>query len=571
MATQFQVIDWIILVVYFGAMAAMGPYFARKNKTTENYFLGGRSFPGWLIGLSMFATSISSITFVAYPADAYKTAYLRFLLCLMLPVGVFLASIIFLPYFRRARITSAFEYLEGRFGPKTRMYAALVFIAGQVMRLSLILYLVSLLVQEMTGLNAYWSILIGGIVTSIYTVMGGIEAVIWTDFFQSFLLWGGGLLCLLMIIFTLDGGLATIIREGVLDNKFVFGDPDPVTKQITPAPWGFSLWDKTVIMLLLVGLNNWLTEYSSNQNVIQKYVSTKNPKEALKAIWICVLCSVPTWGFFMFLGTALYVFFKLNPDPKAAAMLTGEGGAKADSILPYFVVEYLPQGLTGLVIAGVLAAAMSSLSSSINAISAVGIVDVYKRHMVKNRDERHYLRAARGVSIVASILMLGGATLLMMAQSLTLQDTATKLTALFAGGLLGLYCLGFLTKRGDGRAVAVGIVCTLIFTAYMTAVQSGWITVEGYTAFARNLVDWGWMTEERFQAYGIPEFAGRLANPMDMYYAGIFGNIIMFVVAYVVAALFQRKQTRDLTNLTVWTRDNLDEDGLPLGQEQSGV
>ncbi|HQH69315.1 MAG TPA: sodium/solute symporter, partial [Candidatus Hydrogenedentes bacterium] len=458
-------IDMLVLVIYFVAMAAMGPYFARKNKTTENYFLGGRSFPGWLIGLSMFATSISSITFVAYPADAYKTAYLRFLPCLMLPLGIFLASKIFLPFYRRAHITSAFEYLEVRFGSGTRAYAATAFVIGQVTRLGMILYLVSMLVQEMTGLNAYYSILLGGVITSFYTITGGIEAVIWTDFFQSFLLWFGGFAILVIIIMNVDGGLSTIISVAAADGKFMLGDLDTATGELVRAPRGFSLVDKTVLMMLLVGLTNWLTEYSSNQNVIQKYVATKDPKNATQAIWICCLCSVPTWAFFMFLGTALYVYFKLNPDPSALAML--DGTARADSIVPYFVIQKMPVGLSGLVIAGVLAAAMSSLSSSINAISAVTIVDIYKRHVAKDKSEQHYMRAARVVSLVASVLMLGFAIVLLSATDKTLQDTATKLAAILGGGLLGLYFLGFLTRRGDGRAVGVAIVCTLAFSLWL--------------------------------------------------------------------------------------------------------
>ncbi len=511
-------IDVLVLVLYFSAMAAMGPYFARKNKTTENYFLGGRSFPGWLIGLSMFATSISSITFVAYPADAYKTAYLRFLPCLMLPVGIFLASKIFLPFYRRAHITSAFEYLEVRFGSGTRAYAASAFIIGQVARLGMILYLVSMLVQEMTGLNAYYSILLGGVITSFYTITGGIEAVIWTDFFQSFLLWFGGFAILALIIINVDGGLSTIISVAAADSKFMLGDLNIATGELVRAPKGFSLVEKTVLMMLLVGLTNWLTEYSSNQNVIQKYVATKDPKNATQAIWICCLCSVPTWAFFMFLGTALYVYFKLNPDPAAAAML--DGTARADSIVPYFVVQKMPIGLSGLVIAGVLAAAMSSLSSSINAISAVTVVDIYKRHLAKDKSERHYMRAARVVSLIASILMLGFAIVLLSATDKTLQDTATKVAAILGGGLLGLYFLGFLTRRGDGRAIGLAIVCTLAFSLWLALVEMKVINV---------------------------------VVPFETYYGSLVGNLIMFIVAYTLGSMLFPTR-RDLTNLTVWTQ-----------------
>ena len=533
---RISTLDIVILVIYFIGMAAIGPICSRRSKTTEGYFVGNRSFPGWLIGLSMFATSISSVTFVAYPADAYKTAYLRLLPCLMLPVGIYIASKIFLPFFRRANVTSAFEYLEGRFGAGVRAYAAAAFIAGQFLRLSLVLFLVSLLVHEMTGLDPYVCILLGGVVTSFYTITGGIEAVIWTDFIQSFLLWGGGFLCLFLIMSRIDGGLGTIISTATADGKFMLGDLDTATKQLQRAPLGLSLNNKTITMMLLLGLLNWLTEYSSNQNVIQKYVATKNPREATKAIWICCLCSVPTWAFFMFLGTSLYVYFKLNPSPEAADMLTGANNAKADQILPYFMIHHLPAGISGLVIAGVLAAAMSSLSSSINAISAVSIVDIYKRHVAKGRTDKHYVIAAKTIAVISSILMLAGAALLMSADSKTLQDSATKLGSIFAAGLLGLYMLGFLTKRGDGRAVAVGIVCTLLFTAWISVAEMGLFTAADLTA-----------------TLGISEgVANWIVRPVDTYYTRIIGDILIFCVSYALAVvLFPNK--RDLTNLTVWT------------------
>ena len=195
-------LDVVVLVVYFGAMAMMGPLFMSRNRTTEGYFLGDRSFPGWLVGFSMFATSISSITFMAYPADAFKTAWLRMLPNFMLPVAVLVASRFFLPFFRRGNITSAYEYLEGRFGPNVLLYAACAFTLAQLVRISLILYLVSQLVKELTGLPPIWAVIIGGAVTSLYTVLGGIRAVLWTDFIQAVVLWVGGLTCILVIATT---------------------------------------------------------------------------------------------------------------------------------------------------------------------------------------------------------------------------------------------------------------------------------------------------------------------------------------------------------------------------------
>jgi len=534
--TRFGLLDWVIVAVYFLAIASMGPIFARRNKSTEGYFVGNRSFPAWLLGLAMFATSISSITVVAYPGDAYRTGYLRLLPAFMLPFGILLASRIFLPYFRRSRCTSAFEYLEGRFGPGVRLYASCTFVFGQVMRIGTILYLVSLVFQQMTGATPYVCIVAGGLVIATYTVAGGIRAIVWAQFLQTFLLWFGSALCFITVVRGIDGGIGTIVSTAMADGKFLFGDPATPGGPVVSAPW-IALREKAILMMLLMGLMNWLTEYSSNQNVIQKYVAAKNPKEATRSIWICCFCSVPTWAFFMFLGTSLYVYFKLHPDLQSQAIFTGAEGAKAESILPYFCVQAIPSGLAGLVIAGILSAAMSASSSSISSISAVTITDIYRRHMVKNRDERHYVFAARLVSAVSCLLMMGRAALYLAMTKLTLQDTGSKIGAIIAGGLLGLYVLGFLTTRGDGRSVAAGIACTVLFSLYITAIETQLITAEGLKY---------WL--------GLPEaVAGWLAKPIHTYYTGIFGNIIMFVAGYGAACLFQR-QRRDLTNMTVWTQ-----------------
>jgi len=522
---EIRVLDAVVLVLYFGAMASMGPLFARRGRTTEGYFLGDRSFPGWLIGFSMFATSISSITFLAYPADAFKTSWLRMLPNFTLPIGVLIASRFFLPFFRRGKVTSAYEYLEGRFGPNVRLYAACAFVVAQVIRISMILYLVSELVQELTGLPPMVSVVVGGVVTSFYTITGGIRAVLWTDFIQAIVLWVGGVLCILVIAVHLGGpfeGLAVIVREAIADGKFQFAEYMKDTGTLRPVAWGVSLTEKTVLLLLLMGLGDWLAEYSSNQNVIQRYCAARSAKQARIAMWICCWFSVPTWALFMFLGTSLYVFYKAMPVPAATAMLTG--AEKAEGILPYFVLHQLPPGVSGLVIAAVLAAAMSSISSSINGVSAVGVVDIYRRRFVKNRDDKHYVRVAKGIGITEAALMIVGATILVTVESKTLQDTARILTALTSGGLLGLYLLGFMTTTANGKAVGLGIACTLLFTA--------WVALTGL----------GWLPEA-------------LHSPVESYYAGFLGHLILFVVGFVLGkVLFKAKA--DLHNLTVWTQDS---------------
>lgn len=541
LVTQFGYIDWIILAAYFICVASIGPLFARRNKSTETFFVGNRQFPAWLLGLAMFATSISSITVVAYPADAYKAAYLRWLPTLMLPFGIYIGSKIFLPFYRRNKCTSAYEYLEARFGNGVRTYVSVCFVIGQVMRIATILYLVSLVFQQMTGATPYACILMGGCVIAIYAVLGGVSAIVWAQFLQAFLLWFGAILCFVIMIKNIDGGLGAVFSIGWADGKFMLGDLNTATGKIEPSKW-FSIWDKAIIMMLINGLAAWVFEYSGNQNVVQKYVSAKNPREAFKSIWICCACSVPTWAFFMLVGTSLYVFFQQHPDPMADAIRTGLGGAKAESILPYFCVKMIPTGLAGIVIAGILAAAMSASSASISGISAVFITDIYRRHLVKSANERHYVLAARLTSAISCLLMMGGAVLFYAFSDLTLQDFGTKLGSILGGGIFGVYVLGFLTTRGTGRSLAVGIGATLLFSIYMAVMEFAKVTPE-------------WFMDTLGCSLGTAQL---LLKPVHIYYVGLAGNFITFILAYLVSSLFERK--RDLPGLTFWTQIGSEED-----------
>ena len=221
---NFHWLDITTLITYLLLLVSMGIYFSRRNTSTENYFVGNRSYSGWVIGLSMVGTSISSLTFLAYPADSFKTAWLRFLPNVMLPVVIITAAYFFLPFFRRNNIISAYEYLEDRFGPSVRIYGAVTFFIGQLVRISLILYLLSLMVNEITNLGVIQSILLAGFIVGLYTIIGGIEAVIWTDVIQTFTLLSGGVICLGVIIHQLPGGFSQIIDVAIANNKLTFSD-----------------------------------------------------------------------------------------------------------------------------------------------------------------------------------------------------------------------------------------------------------------------------------------------------------------------------------------------------------
>ena len=511
-------IDIVVIVVYLFSLLIMGYYFSRKNNSTEEYFVGGRSYSGWVIGLSMVGTSISSVTFIAYPADGFKTSWLRFLPNFMLPIGIATAIYLFLPFFRRTKVTSAYEYLENRFGPSVRIYGAITFIISQLIRLALILYLLAILFHEMTGFSALMSVLIAGVFVAAYTIMGGIDAVIWTDVIQTIVLFLGGVIVLGVIIYSIPGGLGEIISTALADNKLSFAEW--VNGHPQEVKWTFSLKEKTGLMMLILGLSVWLQEYGTNQNLIQRYAASRNMKEAKKAM-IFSNFNIIIWAFYYFLGTALYVFFKEFPTTEATQIL--EGVRKAEQILPYFIIHYLPPGVTGIVIAAAVAAAMSSLDSSINAISTVTVHDIYRRHIVKGKEDKHYLKTAWVVATIASLFMILGAGILTQIEDNTLQDTATILASVVMGGVFGLYLFGFITKRGGIKAVWFGISITLLFSIWTVLMKKGF------------LPDW-------------------MSVPFDLYYTGFMSHIVMFAFIFAGTMIFITKKM-DLKNLTVWTQD----------------
>ncbi|HCI15731.1 MAG: sodium/solute symporter [Candidatus Marinimicrobia bacterium] len=511
-------IDLTVLIGYLSLVAGMGYYFSKKNISTEEYFVGGRSFSGWVVGLSLVGTSISSVTFLSYPADAYKTTWIRFITTWSMPLGVLIAAYYFLPFFRRNNVTSAYEYLEHRFGPSVRVYGGITFIFAQLVRVSIILYLVSLLLHEITGFSIVTNILISGVFVAFYTIMGGINAVIWTDVIQTIILVLGGLLTLGVIINHLPGGLGQIFSVAISDGKLSLAEM--TSSGFRSIDWNFSITRKTGTMLFLVGLTSWLTEYSANQNTVQRYAAAKSTYEARKAMLVCVLSSLPIWAFYMFIGTSLYVFFQVFPTIEATEMLNGV--RKAEQIFPYFILNFLPPGFTGLVIAAALAAAMSSLDSSINAISTVGVVDIYRRHIKKAEKDKHYLQIAWLIAGGAALFMVCGALILNASETKTLQDTATILYSITGGGLLGLYLLGFFTKKGNAKSVWIGLIVTSLFTIWTILSKRGLV----------------------------PEW---LHTPFDLYYTGLIGNIIMFAVSFTAAVLLV-DQRKNLKNLTIWNQ-----------------
>lgn len=348
----------------------------------------------------------------------------------------------------------------------------------------------AVLMATLTGLSVESSILIAGGLTAIYTIKGGFEAVIWTDVIQTVILLFGALVVIAVIIWNLPGGLAEIVGAAAAAHKFsFFQDLDPATGTLEPIARGFSLTEKTVAMLVLVGLTQSISGKMSQESV-QRWCSARSSREAVKSMVVLGVCSLPIWATFMFIGTSLWVYYQHFPDETSKAILGGS--LKAEGILPHFIVTVLPPGLSGVVISAALAAAMSTLSSAINSGSMVVVNDLYRKYWVKACDGAHYLRAGRVASLLVSVLMVGGAFGFHFSTTKTLNEFTIIITAILGGGIAGMFLFGMLTRRGDARAVLAGIGATVLFTIYALFMQYGMVPRlfdPYYTAIHRQFRD----------------------------------------------------------------------------------
>ena len=519
---KISLLDLVVIALYFAMTLAIGYFSGRRSSSTGQYFLANKSFSGWAIGISFIGSIISSVTFIGIPADSFKTAWLRFVPNLALPLVALLAAWAFVPFFRRGTLTSAYEYLARRFGGSISTYAAATFLITQVVRTSVISYLLALLLAGITGWSFGWSLVTVVGVTTIYTVKGGIKAVIWTDVVQTFVLLLGVIACIGFIIHALPEGLMTVFKDGWAHHKLSAAhDFDAATKTLEPVGLGFSLSEKTVLMLFVAGFVQYLS-VQLDQSTVQRWCVATTAAEARRSVYVLGFGCIPVWGLFQFFGTCLFVYYLHFQDSLASAVLTG--AEKAESIVPHFISQALPGGVRGVVIAGALAAAMSTLSACINSASMVIVNDFYRKLRRQAADDTHFLAVAKGTSVFIACCMAAGAAGIYMTDTLTLTDLILSLTALIASGVPGVFLAGMLTKRVNVVGAWAGLCVSMAFVLWVKLSQSGVLPA----ALSLNVFS---------------------------YYVAVIGNVLSFSVAYVVSMSFGKdKAPRDLTNLTVWSQ-----------------
>lgn len=516
--------DVVVLVVAALGMLALGPYFARRNKTSEGFFLAGRKLPGWLIGFSLMATIISSMTFLATPGFTYTADWRYMPTHFTFLFAATLALYLFMPFFRRSLVSSAYEYLELRFGLWARVYAGTGFILFQTCKAAIVLYAVSLPFQAMTGLGTPWFILIIGLLVGAYTVFGGFEAVVWADFIQALIMVLGAAICLPIIVYNIPGGFSELFEVAKTDGKMFMGS------------FSMSLTERTFWVMMLNHIFWYSHLMCSDQMAVQRYVAASTDQQARRSIWFSVYTVIPVWVYFTFLGTALYVLYKVVPDSRVAGLLP-------EQILPFFILTSLPAGLSGLVFAGIAAAAMSTTSSIVNSSAQILTSDFYRRLFVKDRPESHYLAAGRWFSflIVAASILL--ALVIHFVRSSALVDIQQMFITILSGGLLGLFMIGFLTKRVDNLSALVATVITILSVCVWLFLKSG---------------------------PGNAMFPNVSRHIPDEFLINVISNIFIFGFAYLFAVVFNRRSSKKLDGLTLWTTLARDKEGDPLPAKATG-
>ena len=482
MRNSFSTIDWIVLLVYFSGTLGIGFYFYRKSRSLEGFTVAGRALPGWVCGLSIFATYLSSISFLALPGKSYASNWNPFVFSLSLPIAAWIAVRFFLPYYRGSGQVSAYAHLEQRFGTWARMYASFFYILTQLARIGVVLYLMALPMSILLGCDIRIIILITGISVTVYSFVGGIVAVIWTDAFQAIILMSGAVLCSLLTLFNMPDGPQQLFQIAAENQKFSLGS------------FNASLTESTFWVVLVYGIIINLQNFGIDQSYIQRYIASKSDKEARKSVWLGGLLYLPVSAVFFFIGTGLFAFYNTHPDylqdvrthlaehqliqegvdieQEESAYLVQQRAASltdkdlGDRVFPQFIGQMLPTGVKGLLVAAIFAAAMSTVSTSLNSSATLLATDWYQRYIRPDASEKQIMTTLYAATILWGIL--GTALSLLLINVTSALDAWWILSGILGGGMLGLFLLGMISRRADNPIAATAVILGLLVITWMT-------------------------------------------------------------------------------------------------------
>lgn len=471
---SFGWLNWGVLALYLAAMLGMGIYFMRRESGADDFFRGGGRIPWWAAGISIYATMLSAITYMAIPAKAYTTDWTYYPMLWMIPIVGIPVIKYYLPYFRKLQVASAYEILEERFNTATRLMASALFCIFMIARMALVMYLPSLALTAVTGIDIYLCILLMGIVTIIYCTMGGVEAVIWGDVIQGIILVGGAIFAAIYLATNTAGGVTGCIDIALENDKLRLFD------------WSNTWSSATWWVVIIGGIANNLISYTSDQTVIQRYMTTPDEKSAGRSILVNGFMSVFISVAFYMIGTGLYTFYKTHPQSLDITM------SQSDAIFPFFMMSQMPAGIAGLLIAAIFAATMSTISSNINSVSTAFSVDFVQRFR-PSISSRHLLIVARWTCIVSGLIGLVTALLMATWNIQSLLDYFNTILGLLTSGLGGLFFIAVFMPSVKGRAALTGFIAGEIIVFIMNYCTSASLFLFGATGIIVSVIV-SWIT-----------------------------------------------------------------------------
>ena len=448
-------VDLAILVAYLVGVTVFGCsfYFRKNAKGAAGFVVGSGHVPSWAIGLSIFATHVSSISFIALPAKAFASNWNAFVLSLTVPLMALVAAFVFVPLYRSLGSVSAYAFLERRFGAWARMYGSACFLVMQTARSGIILYLLAILLKTLFGWSVPAIILVVGLATCIYSMLGGVLAVIWTDAVQSLVLMAGTLLCVGVLIFTMPDGISAAATRIWSEGKISLGS-------FSFADWASETFWVTFIYAVFINMQN----FGVDQSFTQRYISAKDGRAAFKSVCFGSFLYVPVTLCFVAIGTLLWAYYMGRPDS-----LPAEIAAVKDSVFPYFIVHSLPVGVTGLLVAAIVAAAMSTVSSTLNSGATVIMEDWYRRYVRRNASDRSCVTVLRASTILLGFASVSVAFAVIGVESAL--STWWMLQSVLSGGMLGLFLLGCASKRVSSKQAAIATILGVAVVAWVVFFQ----------------------------------------------------------------------------------------------------
>lgn len=440
-----SILDLIIFFVFTGGIVLYGCSFYQKKSSADDFTKAGGNIPGWVVGMSIFSTYVSSISYLGYPGKAFASNWNAFVFSLSIPIASYFAAKYFVPFYRSLNSVSAYSFLQQRFGLWARFYASACYLLTQVARIGSIIYLLALPMNILLGWDIRLIIVVTSAAIILYSMLGGIKGVIWTEAIQGFIMIGGALACLGILLFSMPEGPGQAFEIAAANDKFSLGD------------FGASLGESTFWVCLVYGIFTNLQNYGIDQNYVQRYHTAKSTKEAKFSALFGGYLFIPVSAIFFLIGTALFAYYQVYPTALPD---------KPDYVFPFFIVNQLPSGLTGLLIASIFAAGMSTVATGITSSATIVLTDYYS-HLRPKASDRSRLFLLKSSSLVIGVI--GALVALALVNVESILDAWWKLSSIFSGGMLGLFLLGYLSKRVRNVDAVIGVICGVIVITWISA------------------------------------------------------------------------------------------------------